>query len=286
MARQAVVRLGRTGLALLVAAGISTAAPGQAQTRAEPVTGEGVTTIGNIAPGNRVNLRSGPAVAFPAVTTLPYGTRVEVGTCIGLGQGRWCQVRPMDGGPSGYVSGAFLVQGAAVPPAGGSDSLDGGPDFWVVRGLPAGDRLNVRRDPSASSPSLATLGEGEVVRNLGCRMSGSARWCRVRSTTGMDVTGWVAGRYLLESAGPTAGGGGSGASGPDTWVVGGLPAGDTLNVRSEPSTQGSVLATLRPGERVTNLGCRQIGQTRWCQIRSRGGVTVTGWVNGRYLREG
>jgi uncharacterized protein YraI len=249
----------------------------------------GVTTIGNIAPNARVNLRSGPAAVFPPVATLGYGTRVRVGPCIGGGSARFCQVNTVDGALSGFVSAGFLVQGAA-PPAGGDDGLDGGPDYWVVRGLSAGDRLNVRRDPTTRSPALATLREGEVVQNLGCRMTGNTRWCRIRSTTGMDVTGWVAGRYLREYTGrpPTGGGwsGGSGASGPDTWVVTGLPAGDTLNLRAQPSAQAQILARLQPGVRLVNLGCRMVGQTRWCQVRTIGGVDLTGWLNGRYLREG
>lgn len=284
-------RLGRLVLAVLAAAALSamlargTAA--QVRPSAEPVTGPGVTTIGNIPTNGRINLRTGPAVLFPVVTTLGYGTRVTVAGCIGGGQSRWCRIETADGRHSGFVSGTFLVEGAAPAPPGAGDALDGGPDFWAVRGLPPGDRLNVRRDPTAQSPALATLNEGEVVRNLGCRMSGAARWCRIRSTTGMDVTGWVAGRFLAEAAGPPpTGGGGSGASGPDSWVVSGLAAGDVLNVRAEPSAQSAILATLRSGERVANLGCREVGQARWCRIRSTGGVQVTGWVNGRFLREG
>ena len=38
--------------------------------------------------------------------------------------------------------------------------------------------------------------------------------------------------------------------------------------------------------RVRNLGCQTNGQTRWCKIRTTASVEVTGWVNGRYLREG
>ena len=260
---------------------LSTAALAQAESRADPVTGQGVTTIGNIPVGSSVNLRSGPGALFPRVATLGYGTRVETGICIGGGSARWCKIETVDGRHSGYVSGRFLVDGAVPPDVG--DGLDGGPDYWAVRGLAAGDRLNVRRDPAAGSPALATLSEGEVVRNLGCRMSSGARWCRIRSVTGMDVTGWVAGRYLRESAGPSTGGNGGG---PDRWVVAGLAAGDTLNVRTQPTTQGQVVARLQSGAWVLNQGCRQSGATRWCQIRTTGGVTVTGWVNGRYLRKG
>ncbi len=272
------------GLAVGLSGALAGAALAQAETRAAPITGPDVTTIGNIPTNARVNLRAGPGTLFPSVTTLGYGTRVDVRTCIGGGSARWCQIDTTDGRHSGFVSGQFLVEGvAAVPPDAG---MDGGPDFYVVRGLAAGDRLNVRRDPSANSPALATLREGEVVRNLGCQTSGNTRWCRIRSTEGMDVTGWVAGRFLREHTGRPPSGGGTGGSGPDSWVVSGLPAGDTLNVRTEPSTQGQVVARLQAGARVANLGCRQVGQARWCQIRTSGGVQVTGWVNARYLREG
>lgn len=277
---------GCMALAAGVAGVLSLADAAQAQQRAEPITGEGVTTIGNIATNGRVSLRVGPTELFPTVASLGYGTRVTVGPCVTLGPDRWCQVNTVDGKASGFVNARYLVQGTARPPAGAVIPEDGGPDFWVVRGLRGGDKLNVRRGPSPQSPALATVREGEIVRNLGCQRRGEARWCRIRSTSGMDVTGWVAGRYLRESAAPTAGGGGSGASGPDTWIVSGLAAGDALNVRSQPSTDGRILATVRSGERVANLGCRAVGQARWCQIRTTGSVVLTGWVNARYLREG
>lgn len=255
----------------------------QASTRAEPVTGPGVTTIGNIATNAKVNLRAGPSTVFPVVGSLGYGTRVKKGLCIGGGSARWCEVETMDGKVSGYVSAKYLVEGERPPT---DDDLAGGPDFWAVTGLAGNERLGVRLEPRSSSDVLATLRNGEIVRNLGCRMSGGVRWCRIRSTVGMDVTGWVRGSYLRESAAPGGGGGGgNGSSGPDFYVVRGLPAGDTLNVRTQPSTQGSVIARISEGARVRNLGCQQSGQSRWCKIRTTGGVDVTGWVNGRYLRE-
>lgn len=269
---------------LLVAIWLAaSAAFGQATERAEPVTGPGVTTIGGIATNARINVRSGPAVFFPMVGTLGFGTRVTKGGCIGGGSARWCEIETLDAKVSGYVSAKFLVEGATNPPP---DDLEGGPDYWAVRGLASNERLGVRLKPEGGSAALATLKQGEIVRNLGCRMTGATRWCKIRSTTGIDVTGWVAGRFLRESAAPQPvrppeGG----AGGPDFYVVGGLAAGDTLNVRSQASTQGSIIARLATGAKVRNLGCQQSGQTRWCQIRTTGGVDVKGWVNGRYLRE-
>jgi uncharacterized protein YraI len=256
---------------------------GQVTQRAEPVTGPGVTTIGGIAPDARVSVRSGPGTFFTVVGTLGYGTRVRKGPCIGGGSAQWCQIETMDGKLSGHVAGRFLVEGAMPPP---DDGLAGGPDYWEVRGLGSNERLGVRLEPKVGSPALATLRNGEIVSNLGCRMTGSTRWCRIRSITGMDVTGWVNGRYLRESRGPVqiqppvVGG-----SGGDMYVVSGLSAGDRLNVRSSPSTQGAVVARLSRGVRVENLGCERSGQTRWCQIRTSDGIEIAGWVNGRYLQK-
>lgn len=259
----------------------------QASSRAEPVTGPGVTTIGGISPGSRVNVRSGPAPLFPVVGTIGYGTRVQKGLCVGGGSAEWCRIDAVDGSVSGFVAARFLVDGAVQPPAGS------GPDYWEVRGLPSGRVLGVRRDPASSSPALATLSEREVVQNLGCEGRGDGRWCRIRSITGMDVTGWVPGRYLRESSGPVrppsgggTGGGGSigGGFGPDSFVVSGLAPGDLLNMRARPSAQADVVGRLAAGARMQNLGCEQVGAARWCRVQTTGGVVVTGWVNARYLR--
>jgi uncharacterized protein YraI len=282
-ARFAGLRLTLFAGVLIALQGLVVPAEAQVSERAEPVTGPGVTTIGGIATTARINVRQGPSILFPVVGSLGYGTRVQKGLCIGGGSARWCEVTTMDGKVSGYVSGRFLVEGAAPP----TDDLAGGPDYWAVRGLASNERLGVRLEPKSGSAVLATLRNGEIVRNLGCRMTGSTRWCKIRSTTGMDVTGWVAGKFLRESGAPPVvvppvpedGG-------PDFYVVRGLTAGDTLNVRSSASTQGAVIARLAQGARVRNLGCQTNGQTRWCKIQTTGGVEVTGWVNGRYLREG
>jgi len=80
-----------------------------------------------------------------------------------------------------------------------ADGLAGGPDFWEVAGVPPGDRLNLRAGASASEAVLGTARNGAILRNLGCRMNGGTRWCRVESRDG--VRGWVAGRFLREATG-------------------------------------------------------------------------------------
>jgi hypothetical protein len=81
-----------------------------------------------------------------------------------------------------------------------ADGLSGGPDFWEVRGVPAGDTLNLRAGPSPDEQVLGELANGSVLRNLGCRMSGGQRWCQVARPDDSGPGGWVAGRYLRESS--------------------------------------------------------------------------------------
>jgi hypothetical protein len=80
-----------------------------------------------------------------------------------------------------------------------ADGNSGGPDYWQVTGLSSNDTLNIRVAASTSSAVIGTLRNGDVVRNLGCAMNGSTRWCQIDA--GRNRWGWVAGRYLHESFG-------------------------------------------------------------------------------------
>jgi hypothetical protein len=98
----------------------------------------------------------------------------------------------------------------AIPAGGGAgansapaedfaDGDGGGPDSWVVSGVPSGDKLNVRSAPSANAAIAGRLRNGTVVRNLGCRSIGSARWCRISARGESGVHGWTNGHFLSES---------------------------------------------------------------------------------------
>ncbi len=81
-----------------------------------------------------------------------------------------------------------------------ADGLAGGPDFFRVARVPAGDRLNIRREPSVRAAVVARLGNGDGLRNLGCRIREGMRWCRVETAQG--ASGWAAGRFLVEGTQP------------------------------------------------------------------------------------
>jgi hypothetical protein len=93
------------------------------------------------------------------------------------------------------------------------------------------------------------------------------------------------------------------ADGPDFYGVTGVGDGDVLNIRAAPKPSAEKVSEIPPGATcIRNLGC-QGGLTyreftglteaqktarlkenpRWCHVEYQG---ITGWVVGRYLREG
>ena len=93
----------------------------------------------------------------------------------------------------------------AAPAPDFADGLAGGPDFWQVAGLDPGDKLNLRAGPSTDAAVLARFPEGTILRNRGCKMTGTRRWCDVEARDDATVRGWVSGRYLHEAPATPAG---------------------------------------------------------------------------------
>ena len=146
-----------------------------------------------------------------------------------------------------------------------------------VTGLRGNDTLNVRSGPGTGNRVVGALTNGTSVRNLGCKMLGSTRWCEIEMMTDMRERGWVAGRYLtLAGSAPPP------ASGPLETVTG-VAAGDVLNVRAGPGTNHRIVGALGNGAQVRNLGCQMQGSSRWCQIEMQTDMRERGWVNARYL---
>jgi uncharacterized protein YraI len=72
-----------------------------------------LTTAAEAYPGwasGSVNMRSGPGTAYPRITTIPAGARVEVYSC----GGGWCQV--FYAGYNGYAIDALIRTGYVAPP--------------------------------------------------------------------------------------------------------------------------------------------------------------------------
>jgi hypothetical protein len=80
-----------------------------------------------------------------------------------------------------------------------ADGLTGGPDYWEVTGVAAGDSLAIRATPSPKGKLVTRMANGASVKNLGCKNTRGQRWCRVSSDA---RAGWANGKFLKEGAGP------------------------------------------------------------------------------------
>lgn len=118
--------------------------------------------------------------------------------------------------PAGLVFGLLLTIGA-----GAASAEADGPDYYVVRGVAAGDVLHILAEPNPHAPPVGQIPpQGTCIRNLGCRgglmfaefstlspaeqerrTRAHPRWCQVEY---LGVTGWVAWRYLAEGSDPGA----------------------------------------------------------------------------------
>lgn len=173
-----------------------------------------------------------------------------------------------------------------------ADGNAGGPDWWEIT-LSSGGNLHIRSGPGRGYGVVTSLPSGSVVRNLGCQGTGSERWCQVDYGA---HTGWALGQYLGEANAPSGNApivadhtpapdyADGIAGGPDWWIVRNLSAGDRLNIRGGPSTNDQIVGQANSGTTLRNLGCRAVGQARWCEIQNQAG-NLRGWVNARYLGE-
>jgi len=167
-------------------------------------------------PRGHLSVHAGPSVRSVRVGRLPDGADLRnIGGCVQGGGRNWCDVMLAGGGVSGWVASEYLrdghTPGSAVTTQTGAplpvtndfaDGMAGGPDFWQVDLGSSGSALRVHTRPSVLAPVTARFHDGVTLRNTGgCRMNENRRWCYVGSVAG-DVTGWVAGDYLMEGSAP------------------------------------------------------------------------------------
>jgi len=160
-----------------------------------------------VAPGDVLNLRSGPSVAYPVVGAIPPGGRGVrlVGHCQA-----WCPV--LYNGALGWVNPAYLAPEPAsdepVPPERARGYVAVAPptlrkhgrlpSYWQVTGVAEGESLKVHEAPS----STASVVHAFEPQSACIKLAGSCQkpWCQVMFPgLNGDRLGWVNANNLAPS---------------------------------------------------------------------------------------
>ncbi len=209
-----------------------------------------------------LNVRTGPSTSYPVVTTLGKGTTV---TLTGRTSGGWSEISR--GGSNYWVSSVYLDQDSS---SGGSSSSDGeSSDSSDTSGTAyTTTRLNVRTGPSTDYAIVTTLDKGAAVSTTGTTQDG---WTQI---TYNGSTRWVASRYLTGTTGDSA----SGPQAPAPVESSGtMYATTSVNVRTGPSTNYSIVTTLERGQQIGVTGETSNG---WTEVVWQGAKR---WVSSQYL---
>ncbi|SMP13812.1 SH3 domain-containing protein [Shimia sagamensis] len=231
----------------------------------------------DIADGDTLNLRTGPAASFPDVGDLSEHMHVDV---LAYNEdGKWAQI--LRQGRIYWVAARYLTAPNSRDESGTAmSSPTVGPN--VVMGIAVDDvdgGLVVRSGAGTSFGRLGVLPNHTAVHVI--QFDRHSDWAMI--DFGSDV-GWVSTAYLAAMASspqpmPDASPGiaPDGGTLPAVFSVTGVSSGDVLWVRDAPQPNGAQLGSLNPGA-VVNVNGRSSGN--WGQITLNGQI---GYVNMSFL---
>ncbi|MCX7615526.1 MAG: NlpC/P60 family protein [Clostridiales bacterium] len=127
-------------------------------------------SVGTVTASTELNLRSGPSITSPSLTTMPSGTKILVYSK----NGPW--LTATSAGKYGYLNSNYVKV---------TKNAEGN----FGKGLITGKSVNVRADASTSSDILTTLEHGASVSIVGLKNN----WYKV---TANNVTGYVSSDYV------------------------------------------------------------------------------------------
>ena len=130
------------------------------------------------------------------------------------------------------------------------------------------DALNMRSGPGISYSKRGVLHKGAKVTIL----EKSKGWVKIKDSSGK--TAWVSGQYLSTSGGNSS----SSSSSESAGYIAYVSVNSSLNLRSEASTSGSVIASLKNSEKVQIIEKKDNG---WSKVKTESGKI--GWVSSKYL---
>jgi uncharacterized protein YgiM (DUF1202 family) len=281
---------------LLVAAARATAQDSNPPAAdATPVPTAAVTasegTTGVVVDTPILNVRSGPGLLSPRITTLVLGQNIPL---IGRDTvGGWLQMR-LDNGSVGWVSSRFIRSDLPLTelPVVDTTALASAPNTPAVgmgAVLQVAEPFNVRSGPGLDFPVLATLAASRYYVLTGRNADGS--WLYIRLADGS--TGWVSNTAAtapldlanlpVSTAAPALAASPSITTTEPAPGIGGLALGtanpSVLYVRTGPGLNYTFLDTLAQNQAVTLEGRTADGA--WLQVRLPDGGL--GWVSSAFM---
>jgi uncharacterized protein YgiM (DUF1202 family) len=208
-----------------------------------------------------VNLRATASTSANVVQSLPQETVLTItGGPSASGGYTWYQVQTADSA-TGWVASDFL-QAVDIPNPPASGSLAAGDHAAVIDGP-----VNLRSAAGTGNAMVTVLQTGDKLSvTAGPTAADGYNWYAVKTDNGS--TGWVAGDFLQKLGFATG----------DVVYVNT----DSLNVRSEPGLNSTVLDTVFQDTSAVITGGPTTADSRdWYKIDVSG--VVSGWVAGEYL---
>ena len=154
------------------------------------------------------------------------------------------------------------------------------PSGYQVTGVAPNDMLNVRDRAGVSGSNVVgrlAPDARDIMRSGNVQDVGGRDWWHIRHPSLPAEGGWVNSRFLTAQAGL--------APEDTAYRVTGVAAGDALNIRSFPGTDGDILARVSPdagGLRWTGESAA-VGSGTWWELAHPDLPGGTGWVNSRFL---
>ncbi|TMU85659.1 N-acetylmuramoyl-L-alanine amidase [Bacillus sp. BHET2] len=192
-----------------------------------------------------LNVRTGPGLSYPVLTKVHRGEEYKIVDT----QKDWYKVETSSG--EGWVA-DWLVSAESVST----------PDPSRAKGTVNTDGLRVRKGPSTSDGVVTVLNHGQAVTVT----EEEGDWLRIESGS---ISGWVHREYI-------AGANTLSSSSKKNENRQGIITDNSLNVRTSPSLQSSVLGVLNKGDQVEVSG----SVSGWYEI---GFGNDKAWISERYV---
>ncbi len=211
--------------------------------------GSGNGTIVLQDPSSSLNVRSGPSTGYSVVGSLSHGSIVKILES----KDNWYKISC--NGITGYVRGDYVAQSGA----GGK-----GDGCGTITLQDPSSSLNVRSGASLSSGVVGSLSHGSIIQIVGT----DGEWYKISFNGGI---GYVRGDYVRLGA-ASAGSG-------NTGTIKLQDPSSSLNVRSGPSVNKSVIGSLPYGSVVEIVGT----ESNWYKIKFNGKI---GYVRNDFVVKG